>query len=305
MRRNVRISADPAFWAPSGEEHFVSLGYPSCDSVRAVTWRPGGFSLMRELGEVSWIALDSWQESGSTTVTSVAPRGFASYVRILHPASSPAGSRSWATVAAATGRTMHPLVQWEQISSGEYTTGRWHAPRAGEPPIEVLVRLSSTVRAFTSTPTRCFFAIWDGWGQLHSRSLVVLRSAASRLRPRSKKESTSVEAFVAERENEIRSYPRFEFEPGTGREYLLGTGPLDALLEIADDRSHVRPGVPVSMWWPGDHAWFAASEIDLDSTLVGGSIKLRSALLADDHLEAFEVPPDGVLSAGGDTINPP
>lgn len=297
--------------APRGDTVKQVLNYWSgtsavCGNVGAVTGWPARFSLMQDLDEVGWIALDSWWRSGSTTVTSVVPRGFASYVRVLHPASSPTGAMTWSTVARLTGHTMHPLAQWERISVAGDGQASWHAPPTGAPPLEVLAGLVSALEGSTSTPTRCFFAVWDGWGQLHAPSFGSFRSAPARARAGSRPEGRSpVESFVAQREKAARRCPRFELEPGTGREYLLGTGPLEVVLELADDSVHERPGVPVSMWWPADHAWFVASEIDFDSTLVGGPSRLRDALLEHDRLEAFDVPADGVLSIGGDTINPP
>ena len=166
--------------------------------------------------------------------------------------------------------------------------------------MEVLLPLVSTLRHFTRKPRRCFFAVWDGWGQLHSGSMASLR-----LRGEPKDVPTPVERFVSEREDEARSYPRFEFEPGTGRPYFLGTGPLKVVTEISGGSVLDRPGVPVAMWWPTDRSWFVASEIDFDSTLVGGSPELRDALVGHEQLEALEVPPEGDLSLNGDTINLP
>ena len=55
--------------------------------------------------------------------------------------------------------------------------------------------------------------------------------------------------------------------------------------------------------WPADHAWCVASEIDWDSTVVGGSRAAIDAVLATDSLETFEVTADDDLSSEGDTIN--
>lgn len=79
--------------------------------------------------------------------------------------------------------------------------------------------------------------------------------------------------------------------------------PLEGILEVADNSSFDHPGVPVAMWWPADRAWFVASEIDFDSTVVAGAPELRDGLLSSSALEAFEVPPDGILSLNGDTVN--
>jgi hypothetical protein len=48
---------------------------------------------------------------------------------------------------------------------------------------------------------------------------------------------------------------------------------------------------PPNLIWPADHAWFVQSEVDLDSTLVGGSRSLVDALLAAPCLETWEGSP--------------
>ncbi len=249
-------------------------------------------------------------------MTSVVPRGYAAYVRILHPANDSDGQVRWSEIAEISGKTLHPLAQWECIVPNP-DDGMWSPPRHGEPSSEILLALVSHLRSSTTTPDRCFFAIWDGWGDLKgtSRGLHALttdpppRSALARWRVKRARRSslealvTPRDSFVADRAAEAENRPRFEFEPKTGRPYLLGTGPLDVILEVADNTSFDHPGLPVAMWWPADRAWFVASEIDFESTVVGGSPELRDSLLSDRELEAFEVPPNGILSLNGDTVN--
>jgi hypothetical protein len=55
--------------------------------------------------------------------------------------------------------------------------------------------------------------------------------------------------------------------------------------------------------WPSDRAWFAATEIDFDSTLVGGSRELIDSLLAAATLDSWLVGPDDSLAADADRIN--
>ncbi len=58
-----------------------------------------------------------------------------------------------------------------------------------------------------------------------------------------------------------------------------------------------------NLWWPEDHAWAVASEIDFDSTVVGGSRELVQELLTTPGLEAYGVHRGSDLTAGGDTVN--
>ena len=270
-------------------------GTPYCANLIIMTAWPERFTLSKDVTEVAWIELDSWIGMDNTRVTSVVPRGFAAYVRVFHPVWSPSGLLRWSDVARRTGRTMHPLAQWKQISPDADGA---KVPPQGEPPSEVLIPLVSTLRGFTPNPSQCFFAIWDGWGQLHSGSFTSFRFAGQ-----PKGVATPVEQFVSEREDEASGFPRFELEPGTGRPYLLGSGPLEVILEIAEGSVYERPGVPVAMWWSSDHSWFVSSEIDFDSTLIGGSEELCGELLANQELEALEVPPNGALDESGDNIN--
>jgi hypothetical protein len=57
--------------------------------------------------------------------------------------------------------------------------------------------------------------------------------------------------------------------------------------------------------WSGDRSWCAASEIDFDSTIVGGTTDLIADILHRDDLEAWPVGPDDSLAWDGDTINQP
>ena len=55
-----------------------------------------------------------------------------------------------------------------------------------------------------------------------------------------------------------------------------------------------------SIWWPDDHAWCVATEIDLMTTYVGCSGGCRNDLLAHEGFEAFEVDP---IRDWGDRLN--
>jgi hypothetical protein len=86
-----------------------------------------------------------------------------------------------------------------------------------------------------------------------------------------------------------------------GRDYILFAGPLAAAGELGwrcgellnaaypereSDPNEFEPQSP-SLFWPGDRAWCEATEIDLDSTYVGGSPQLIEALLNDPRFEAW------------------
>jgi hypothetical protein len=58
-----------------------------------------------------------------------------------------------------------------------------------------------------------------------------------------------------------------------------------------------------NLFWPADRSWCVASEIDFDSTLVGGSRDLVDAVLAHPGLEVWPVSAGDSLAWDADTIN--
>ena len=252
--------------------------------------------ITRNTGQGNWLRprLRGWGVVGG-----VVPRGFDAYVRILHPIS---GMRfdldeahrdewgqlpvidqaefTWAQVAARTRRTMHPLVQSGSLFERNHQPAddgwRLDAAPVGHLDPDRLRVLAEMFRPATATPGDVTAAVWVGWGSLDG-----------------------ARASVATLEL-------------PGREYALFETTLD---ELADPSWTQRPGIggngfPPGAWlspqllWPADLAWCLATEIDFDSTLVGGTRELIDAILAGDSLETFEVGPDDDLTWLGDTINP-
>jgi hypothetical protein len=58
-------------------------------------------------------------------------------------------------------------------------------------------------------------------------------------------------------------------------------------------------------WWPNDHAWIVASEIDGFSTYVGASHSCIDRVLASPLLEALPTALNHRFDVWGDTINGP
>ena len=89
-----------------------------------------------------------------------------------------------------------------------------------------------------------------------------------------------------------------------GRDHLLFAGPLRAALalghQVTDDWFAAQSP---NLLWPADLSWCVASEIDFDSTLIGGSAELIRAVLAAPGLDAWAVHEDDDLSLFADTLN--
>ena len=146
----------------------------------------------------------------------------------------------WSTVASWTGRTVHPLMQFQRVA------GLPEGPRVNEPdplwsshptvgsiPEAECRILVETLRVFSTTPDSCHFCLWEGWGNIDTR----LYKAVSRVR-------------------------------APHRDHLLFRGPTDAIMAfLATDwpRGNVWSNSP-NIWWPEDRACCVATDIDLCDT---------------------------------------
>jgi hypothetical protein len=128
-------------------------------------------------------------------------------------------------------------------------------------------------------------------------------------------------------ESEQGKHPRLKLP--MGRDHLVLAGPLAAAVQIGDtdppelfwavqaepgkeaptERPEPDPTDPFwrdspNLIWPADRSWFLVTEVDFDSTLVGGSRSLVDSLVAAPGLEVFEVQPETLMTAFSDKLNP-
>lgn len=79
-------------------------------------------------------------------------------------------------------------------------------------------------------------------------------------------------------------------------------------IDLADTRFGTNKWFPEGMsahlWWPDDHTWCVATDIDLMTTYLGASAECVGAVLADDALEALPATPDQNVTWDSDTVNP-
>lgn len=85
------------------------------------------------------------------------------------------------------------------------------------------------------------------------------------------------------------------------RAYYLFRGPLEAVPAFATAGT---PWVAPNLWWPDDRSWCVATDIDLDSTYVGGTRECIDALLSGPALEVFPSQIDDRIDVGADELNP-
>lgn len=217
------------------------------------------------------------------------PRGFASYCRLFHPARDEDEERvRWAQVAGWSGRTVHPLMAFEGISVPASGFGVGEAPWREDPTHGSLdeddaVALAEFLAGFTDTPDRCFFAIWEGYGKFSPGGMSVLSYGGGK----GKALSPPDEVLSAER---IK---------GVGRDYLLYSGSLS---EIGSFFAGFWRDSP-SIWWPEDRSWCVATDIDLDSTYIGGTAGCIDALTNSPRFEILPTTIDAPVHMQADTLN--
>ena len=247
--------------------------------------------LLRSESDVTvaqWIA-PRLRESGS--VAGTAPDGFEVYVRVCHPADRAGRPYTWAQVASETGRTVHPVMQWHALvgasDSLNMSDSKWPGgdPRRGSLDLSVLAPLCAVLAEHTATPQACLLGLWYGYGWIDGGSLTVGYPVAG----------GRVGGVIGDPPAFSRDRPTLALP---AREYFLFRGPIDAALEMS-----TRWDQSPNLFWPEDRAWFMASEIDFDSTVIAGSSELAQALLAAPELETWPVDPGDLLTESADEIN--
>jgi hypothetical protein len=200
------------------------------------------------------------------------PRGFDGYAKILHPiAVGGMGSEviRWSDVSRWSRVPLHATTEWYQVVLPELIPPLpkpWtsQGPREGSLSQADAEALVDDLSPFTTGT--CYFAVWDGYGP--------------------------IDMVETDQSKAPRSIQFFKLP---WRDYELFEGPLlNANAFSLPGRDFQSP----NLWWPEDHSWCVASEIDLPWTYVGGTRDLINRLLGDDRLEVLEVLPDDSISAG-------
>ncbi|WP_420879611.1 hypothetical protein [Rhodococcus sp. (in: high G+C Gram-positive bacteria)] len=239
-------------------------------AIDGLDWDERGLRMVRDVDAGQWIV--DQVHGFDHTVASLLPPSFPAYARIFHPATAADGMPvRWAEVAAANGTTAHPVMEWGSIVGAWDTSGQpgvWEDdPEQGSLPPTTARALAAILGRFTGTPDKCWFAHWEGSGHLGAPS----------------------------------DYRRLSMP---ARDMILFAGPLD----MADTQFGATRRFPVGMsahlWWPDDHAWCVATDIDLRSTYLGASTECVAAVLAGGGLEALPARADQRLTWDSDTVNP-
>lgn len=217
----------------------------------------------------AWIKPRLGGEFGAVTLQ--VPKGYEAYARIFHPASDPNGNPvRWADVAKATGTVAHREMQWRAVlglSEPEDLRRAYEAGVAMDPPIGGM--------DIGSLDALCEILIAHTADPSHCYfGLCTIESW--------------LDSFSAD---ELKPLLKLPME----RDHVVLFGPLSAVDQITRGRPNLI--------WPADHSWFVASEVDFDSTLVGGSAELIKAIVESPELEAWQVEPDDSLAVDADEVN--
>jgi hypothetical protein len=191
-------------------------------------------------------------------VGSLVPEGFGAYARVFHPVldlRSP--SQRWSEIARANGRVPHREIQLHMINRPAGSPVLSDRDRGegfdnGSLPLRERAALVETLRPATSTPHRCWFCIWEGFGGLDDLGV----SARVRL---------------------------------PGRNYVLARGPIewaiDSFLPLRDQSANLwwpedRAWVVTSEI---DLAWtyVAATAAVVDALVADARIEAMEALITD------------------------
>lgn len=259
----------------------------------------GRFEHSSDVSAGDWIAPRLAGRFGAVGL--VCPTGFAAYARVFHPVGEK--RLRWAEVCSVTGRTPHPLMQWGNISGTRHGTryfGDWHDGEPAEGALDVgcLAALATAIGGDAAIT----IGVWTGYGQYNdsgTSSFALSFSAEDGAVPA----PTPADGYRPTFGVDLPSSPTLDLP---GREYGLFRGGLATLLDtdwLKASGWAWRWNDTLNLAWPDDHGWFVASEIDFDSTIVGGSRELIDRVLASG-LETAEVTPTSDLSWRGDLVNP-
>jgi hypothetical protein len=243
-------------------------------------------------------------------VTLQVPEGFDAYARVFHPAfDRQRHPVSWAQVARVCGTTPHREMQWHSILGlanadelrGSYYRNdgsgvKWMGSDAliGTMDIETLDALCEVLANHSADVTHCFFGLCTIHGWLDSFS-----------------------------DEKLPPFLELPYD----RNHIVLVGPLSAIDQIVDDwftdvsirkeligkhnqdlsaqrdPSQILQRKAPNLIWPADESWFVVTDVDFDSTLVGGDAPLIDAIVKSSNLEAWHVRPTDSLADDADKVN--
>lgn len=188
-------------------------------------------------------------------------------------------------------------MQWHAIvGSPDYLDMRgslWDGanPCRGELAHSALAVLCDRLAGDPQNEPDCYFCLWEGYGGLDTYGWL-----ETTLAPYSKVAVRDRHIFTSDELSRSRLHL-------PGRDYVVLAGPLRNALRIGSFGVESFSPQSPNLFWPANRTWCVASEIDFDSTLVGGPVRLIDAILHTPELDAWPVTADDSLAYDADEIN--
>lgn len=240
--------------------------------------------LSDQTSQADWIAprLTGNDPRTSLRVGDLVPDGYERYIRLFHPVYLGGEPLTWQQIADSTGGQFHALASFHHLlrdRQDELISQVF----PGALQQQELSRLVVSLRRWTPAGP-CWFGYDEAIGADLADFLPLVAAEAS---------WSSAEQEAA------------TFRIGD-EDYLLLTGPLDAVIPRSRPDLGLEPAYPIlspQLWWPADRGWFVVTVLDLEFTLIGASAGLAADLLADTELETAAVDWLDDVSVGGDYLN--
>ena len=166
----------------------------------------------------------------------------------------------WSEIAAGRGVALgartrfNDLVGWERSTAQPDPPWPWQPPEPGSLTRDECSVLIDVLARYTSTPDRCWFAVWEGYGWT---------------------------GFPPQGSGP----PRVRLEH---RDCLLFSGAVRAADAFRSGPWFQSP----TLWWPDDRAWVVASELDIYSTYLAAGAECIAELVADARVEVLACAPE-------------
>ncbi len=211
--------------------------------------------------EAQWF-ISHMKNFWNRTLAGPAPTGFPAYGRLLFPAETGSGlSIRWRAIAAINGTRLTRCSDFMHVALPKTVPpnqSAWdgYAPNSGLLNRSDAHHLRDILAEFTPSSTPMWYATWDGWSVGTALELV---------------------AGAAMSEEDVDTVPRIRIP---GRDYVLFSGTL------AEAPGH--SGSP-NYWWPHDHAWCVAGDVDLTWAVIAGSQALIERLASSPGLEVLPI----------------
>ncbi len=221
-----------------------------------------------DAGEVEWMT-ERLAHFWNRPLAAIAPVGFPAYGRLFHPAHAANGTPvRWADVAAHNGVALLATSDFSYIAMPQRILGDGEAwdgdpPEPGTLESKQAEHLVDVLKSYTTTPNAVSFALWDGLGWDHGRlfgpGYRTAMAAPDPIPPA------------------VRNGPRMRIP---GRDYIVYSGSIEDALMWMESKNQTP-----HYWWPKDHAWVVAGDVDLPWSIVAGKRNLIRRLVHDAVLE--------------------